>query len=560
MEITAKVLFNYLRCPRYAALNYPDVDVLNKEKYFEARDEYHQILKDILLNILKKKHDEIIVNFDISYDFHPEIKLVESVDFYIETNKQAYLYSITANTSSEFMKMTFKLGKHRYRLFKKNSSGIYDIRRDKLSETDAKHYFNQIKKLLDRHQDVGKIVYKYAYKNFIYNKAFPDRDFKHYYIMLNSDYVYNGLAYQKNMFHFFDFSALQPRYDEIIEVDLYRIINHIELNDFTPCLLVKKECQYQGKDPCDFVDFCYSHFPKENSILDYFQSHLGFDEQTDDYEIHHDVYDLINEGIVDMLDVPISWLKSEKHLMQRYCVEANYTHINKPKVKAILATLKYPLIYLDFEAFPCLLPRFKGETPYTQSVFQYSVHVQKQNQKLKRFGKNHFEFLADPKLDQRRELLESLLKIVNKYDSSIIVYNKTFEEQRLRELQKLFPDKHDEIDQVIERLFDLMNVVKNYRHFYQELGFSDEDVNQYNFYSPKQSGSYSLKKVIKAFSEEAYEDLPINSGDLAFKTFMRLPEMAYGERQQARRNLLDYCNQDTYSMYQIISGLQELIK
>ncbi len=202
-----------------------------------------------------------------------------------------------------------------------------------------------------------------------------------------------------------------------------------------------------------------------------------------------------------------------------------------------------------------MLPRFKGETPFTQSVFQYSIHIQKEENILKKNGKNHYEFLANPEYDNRKELVKSLIHIINKYDSSVIVYHKTFEEQRLKEFQEYFPEYKLELQKIIDRLFDLKDVVKNNKKFFIKQGFSDYEASRYNFYSCIQSGSYSLKKVIKVFDESAYSDLTIKNGVEAYKTFMKLKFLNPIDRDKAVTDLLEYCKQDTYSMFQIIQGL-----
>ncbi|HOO44341.1 MAG TPA: DUF2779 domain-containing protein, partial [Bacillota bacterium] len=401
---------------------------------------------------------------------------------------------------------------------------------------------------------------KYAFKRFVYDAVYEEHPLKIYFVFLNSDYVYDGETYTKNLFHLFDFSFLYNEMKETIEADIYRMINHLELSDFTACPLVKRECRKGESYECKFVDFCFSHIPKENSILDYFNAHLGFDEPTDEGLVHHDTYELINEGHVDMIDVPISWLKDEKHLMQRYCIETDYTHIHQKKIEALLNTLKYPLIYLDFEALPCLLPRYSGEKPFTQSVFQYSIHIQEKGQKIDINDKRHYEFIAKPEMDCRRQLTESLIAIVGAYDSSVIVYHKTFEEQRLKELQEVFPEYRQDLQKIIDRLFDLRDVVKNNKKFYLKQGFSEDDAGRYNFYDKRLSGSYSLKKVIRIFNPTAYQNLNIKNGVEAYKAFMNLEYMAPTDRDKTIQDLLEYCKQDTYSMVEIIEGIKAYLE
>ena len=293
--------------------------------------------------------------------------------------------------------------------------------------------------------------------------------------------------------------------------------------------------------------------------MDYFHSNRGFSEPTDAGDVFHDTYELINDGLVDMQDVPILWLKDELHLMQRYCLETNYVHVQQDKIEALLKTLKYPLIYLDFEALPCLLPRYFGEKPYSQSVFQYSIHIEHEEGKLKKDDSNHFEFLANPAYDNREELVKSMISLINKYDSSVVVYHKTFEEQRLKEFQRIYPKYNMQLQNIIDRLFDLRDVLKNNKRFYKANGFSEYDASRYNFYAAKLSGSYSLKKTIKIFNEFAYEDLEIKNGVEAYKAYMKLENLEPTERDKTVQNLLEYCKQDTYSMYEIIHGLKKYL-
>lgn len=554
MKVTANTLLNYIRCRRYASLNDPDFDSYRQD-FPDSNDSLYHEYRQLFLNLCLNQESELTLNTFLSYDFHPDITLTETYDFIISEGDRETIYTLIPMTSKELLRQKYKLDKHKYQLFTKNQDGAYGMSQVDLKDQSS-NYDEKIKKLTNRSDDLGRIVYTYAFRRYLYDIVNPENKDRMYYVFLNSDYVYDGHEYQPNLFHIFDFSVLYEHMKDIIDADLYRMINHLELDDFTACPLVKKECRKGDTYECKFVDFCFSHIPKTNSILDYFQSHLGFEEPADEGDIHHDTYELINNGIVDMLDIPISWLKDEKHLMQRYCVESDYVHVHKEKIEAMLKTLRYPLIYLDFEALPCLLPRYKGEQPYTQSVFQYSIHIEKTEGQLEKNGKDHFEFISRPEYDNRRELVESMINIVNAYDSSIIVYHKTFEEQRLKELQLVFPEYRNELQSMIDRLFDLKEVLKNDKKFYIQHGFSDYEASRYNFYAAELSGSYSLKKVIKVFDKKAYDDLVIKDGVEAYKTFLRLERQVPTDRDASINNLLEYCKQDTYSMFQIIQGLR----
>lgn len=553
MQVTANVLLNYIRCRRYAALNDPSLE-LNSDEFIVGSKNYYTEYIDMFENIFFKHTDSYKKNLVVTHDFDKDITLKEVYHYQLEDD----IYCLIPSTSSDFLKQEFRQGKHRYKFFRKDKNGVLEMATP-VDLDDLDNYNDKFKKLTTRTDDLGRIVYNYAFKQFLYNKFDPLSNAKVYIVMLNSDYVYDGIGYLEDMYHIFDFSKLYPEFQEIISADIYRMINHIELNDFTPCKLVKKECNLKDTFECKFTEFCFNHLPKKNSIIHYFNSYRGFEEPSEFGNIHHDVYDLINEGFVSMEDVPIAWLKDEHHLMQRYCAESDYVHVNVAKVEAILKSLRYPLIYLDFEALPCILPRYYGESPYTQSVFQYSIHIELKENELEKDGFKHYEYIANPEFDSRRELVENLIRICNSYDSSIVVYHKTFEKLRLKELQVVFPEYKKDLQKIINRLFDLKDVLKTNKKFYAELGLDESEIARYNFYHKKLSGSYSLKKVTKIFDSDAYDNLNIKNGVEAYKAFMKLEDLEPTERDQTVKDLLEYCKQDTYSMYQIIQGLKKYL-
>ena len=94
-----------------------------------------------------------------------------------------------------------------------------------------------------------------------------------------------------------------------------------------------------------------------------------------------------------MLDVPDSYLNREKNLIQKQVVKTHIPYFNKSKIIDGIKQITYPIYHLDFETFPCPLPRFKGEKPYTQSVFQFSLHVEKEKGVCDKF-KDHYGYLA----------------------------------------------------------------------------------------------------------------------------------------------------------------------
>ncbi|MDP2426178.1 MAG: DUF2779 domain-containing protein [bacterium] len=603
MVVTTFDLLNYLRCRRYASLdrnstfrrnqdqiNSPDVQSLAylsvENNYqligFESEDSQKanpillhqdatsqsiQIVSDLVKQTLSHRFEEgTFLQSQVHTHLFEDLYVCKTkIDLSLIESQQALYFTILPMTDVELSDLTFSVNKKKWPLFFKDADGIFRMHTiTKEDEVDS-NYEERLSKLSDRHTDMGRHVYDLAFQAYVLGNGATNRFIL---VLLNNDYVFDGQytlqgmpLYTNELIRMFDFTEIVLSMHQTIEADLYRMINLIELNDDSRCPLVKNECMRDQPFECKFVDYCFSHIPKKNSILHYFNNHLGFREGLSKLDPNHDTYELINEGVVDMLDVPIMWLQREKNLMQRYCVENNTVYINKLKVRALLDTLVYPLYFLDFEANPAMLPQFSGEKPYSQSVFQYSIHIQKDELPILINDPNtHKEFLANQEKDHRLELVEQLLQDIPPGNSSVVVYHKTFEKNRLLELAALFPMHKARLLEIESRLFDLLKVVKNDYQFYLSKGFTKKEADTYNFYHPDLSGSYSLKKVLPIFAHNAYAELPINNGLCAYLNFALLPKMDERKRASTMNALLQYCRQDTYSMVQILRGMKDLAR
>ena len=112
-------------------------------------------------------------------------------------------------------------------------------------------------------------------------------------------------------------------------------------------------------------------------------------------------------------------------------------YFDKNRIRKYIDNLKYPIYHLDFESFPSPLPRFKGEKPYDQSVFQFSIHIEKTPGNCD-ILLDHRGYLATNHHDQREELVKELCNIIRKDQGSVMVYHKQFEEKRIKEFMNYF--------------------------------------------------------------------------------------------------------------------------
>lgn len=601
MVVTTIDLLNYLRCRRYAALDtllqarqsagIPPEDKYSALKILFARDPSSSSLEEEDPENLRQKqqmHHELTGKAvygmrmaaepriralfpemllaktqKVALPFGEDVVLSVRLDFLGSYSDSLFAFVILPVSDRDLIHSKFNVGKVKIPFFVKNEQGVYSHDRPSASSLSRGNFEERLARMTDRRNDTGRMFYDLAFKDFVLHRSYPDQTVRTFLVLLNADYVLPDSPSadpDPSLVSLFETTPFVEKGRETIEVDLYRMLNHIRLNDDSPCPLVKNECQRGGSFECQFADYCFQHVPRDNSVFAYFQQHLGFAEGPSKTDPVHDTYDLVNEGRVGMLDVPISWLQREKNLMQRYCVENDYTFVNKPKIKALLETLRYPLYYLDFEAYPSILPRFRGESPYSQSVFQFSVFVENAPGSLDPANPStHREFLVRDGEDHREELVVSLLSAIPPGDTPIVVYNQTFEKNRLLELAALFPRHSARLEELAGRLFDLLHVLKTDFDFYVSRGFSREVADSYNFYDPRMSGSYSLKKVLPVFDGKGYSGMPIGDGMTAYLQYARFPGMERAEREKTARDLLAYCGQDTWSMAVILHGLQNLL-
>ena len=73
-------------------------------------------------------------------------------------------------------------------------------------------------------------------------------------------------------------------------------------------------------------------------------------------------------------------------------------------------------------------------------------------------------------------------------------------------------------------------------------------------------GSYSIKKVLPVLCPElSYKELPIGDGVAAMGAFEKMYNVTDETViNETRKNLLKYCELDTYAMVRILEELEEL--
>ena len=437
------------------------------------------------------------------------------VDIYNETADGFNIIEAKATTTKKYLDLGVKVkddfgNSQVHSIFMKDEKGIYRL----LEEMDVniedymprEKYDVQRAKLFDKYRAPGHYVYDLAVQRYIIENDLKEHaslalvDKIHYYLtVLNSEYVFNGKyecgepVYEtdeqgNDIVAYFDLTKITEEYMVRVELDRQRIVSYIEKLCIDPCPL-GIYCEKKKTTKCKYSGICWNILPEKNSIMAYLDGHNGFKDKEGN---KYDRFDLINDGYVKMLDVPESLLNREKNIIQRRTVATGKPYMNMAKIRDGIKAIEYPIYHLDFETFPCPLPRYRGEKCYTQSVFQFSLHIEKEPGVCDKF-KDHYEYLAPDHKDHREELVKKMCEWIGE-TGTVLVYNDSFEKTRLKELAELFPTYRTKLLKIRAMIFDLMNIVKTKSSLYESLGYDKKEASMFNYYHADMNGSFSIKK------------------------------------------------------------------
>ncbi|HHT98627.1 MAG TPA: DUF2779 domain-containing protein [Acholeplasma sp.] len=498
-------------------------------------------------------------------------KFFAFLDAFHENDDQISIIETKASTSNKFLKIGNSVGGVFDSIFAEFDNGVLRLKEEIGADITPK-YHQQRKKLLDKYGPAGKYVYDLAYQRYMVESTLKThKPVKYYLSVLNRDYVYDGTVDKEGKAYYnaddvmvlVDLTEVTRELQLDIEQDLKIITERLDTMQAQPVPLGVYCQKGKGHRECPFIDICLKDkgAPTKNSIFAYRDGHHGFKENRGDKknEVTYTLFELVNKGITKALDIPRDWL-SEKQKIQYDTFYNKKPHAEIEMIRQGLKSLKYPLYHLDFESFASPLPRYKGEKPYQQSLFQFSLHIEYEN-KMPDINKDHIEFLAQDHTDQREALVKKLIESIPMDDGMVVVYNKGFESARLKELILLFPQYAKELESIRTRIFDLLYLVRGNNDFYQSLGFSKKDSGTLVYYDEKFQRSYSIKKVIPVFAPSInYESLEeVQNGMQAQAAYYKFPYLTKEEFKRTYTNMLKYCQQDTWAMVKILEGLRELV-
>jgi hypothetical protein len=289
----------------------------------------------------------------------------------------------------------------------------------------------------------------------------------------------------------------------------------------------KVEIGPQCSDPyeCPLQAMCWRAVPKHSVFT---LTHVG-----------PQAFDWFHEGIARLQDLPRDTAVNAKQEIQLRAIRNRRAQVDRDALREFLASLEYPLHFIDFETINPAIPIWDATSPYQQVPFQFSLHIVSSPG-----GKPvHHAFLADGTADPRPEILARLKRRLGQR-GSIVAYNASFEKNVLRACGAAYPAFAPWWTKAEHRVVDL---VQPFRSFH--------------YYHPDQRGSASIKSVLPALTGKGYAGMKIADGATASQEFLRITfgKASAAERRRVRAALEKYCALDTAGMVRIVSALNGLV-
>ncbi len=500
------------------------------------------------------------------------------VDIYNESQNNINIIEVKATTSKKYKELEAGHKKcPKYSIWEcinnihylKGELDTYNLE----AEMPLEDYEKKRLKLLDRYH-LGQYVYDLSVQRYFIEHEFQSthteknlKKFHYYLAVLNGEYIFDGTYDGKKAIYnpdsngnelitFFDMTKITEEYQKFIEADREKLERYVFDLDVSSCPL-SIACGYKKRNECKyFSPICGKMIPKKNSSLNYIHNGFGF---VNDSGIRIKGLELINEGYINLLDIPENWITKNYHRIQRESLEFNKTYIDKKKIAIGLQQLEYPIYHLDFETMPCPVPRFRGEWPYIQSPFEFSLHIEREPGVCDK-EKDNIVFLAKTHEDEREEMIQLMLKYMDPNKGTLFAQNVAFEKGRIKELAGIFPKYKKDLMKLYDRGFDLLWLVNTNSKMYEEFGFSEERCKTFNFYDQRLSGSFSIKKTLPVFSDLSYDNLVVKNGTEAIVEYANYQKMSKEEFHLKYQALIIYCQQDTWAMVEILNALRELVK
>lgn len=337
----------------------------------------------------------------------------------------------------------------------------------------------------------------------------------------------------------FNLLTLNPKYVLNGELEIHKLFKTTSvmkdalknLKYFSHKTQIAKLTLEQGKIPdikigthcfqpyeCDFLGTCWKNTNEPSSVLA-----LGkLTKQA--------MFDLYDQNIKRIDEIDIETIQSKEIKIQVKAAIEQKEQIFEKEICNFISNIKQPACSLDIEVWMPAIPYYQGTKPFQQIPFLFSMIYEEDNE-IKNYS--YFKPIED---DLRKEFLENIL-LATKDFQSILMFDKSLEENVLNQLAELYPEYLKDINAFKSKIVDLAEPIK-----------------KGNYYHPEMKGNFTLKSIAPLVNQEAgFNNLDIQSGISAMYIYESLLQQNAIEAEQIKQQLIEYCEMDALITYQLLN-------
>ena len=274
---------------------------------------------------------------------------------------------------------------------------------------------------------------------------------------------------------------------------------------------------------CDFIGTCWKGTEDASSVFS-----IGkLSKQA--------LFDFYDNNIKRIDEIDLKTIEKKEIKIQIKAAIEQKEQINKQQIAAFISEIKYPICSLDIEVWMPAIPFYQGTKPFQLVPFLFSMIYEEQGE-LKKYS--YFKPIEN---DGRKEFLESII-ISTKPFASILMFDKSLEENILNQLVELFPEYRKDVVELKAKIIDLA-----------------EPIQKGNYYHPDMKGNFTLKSLAPiVYHDSGFDSLDIQSGITAMYIYESLLTNENSiEQETIKEQLIDYCEMDALVTYQLLQFLKK---
>ncbi|MFA5290210.1 MAG: hypothetical protein WC351_04135, partial [Candidatus Izemoplasmatales bacterium] len=277
MNVSSAKLIDFVRCARFAALDksfdstidYEDelhntlfyhwtereIGFTDEEEgvfldgYWES--DFHTDYRASFLKLVEQALEKHLgrpsaTKKRFTYPFQNDIILQQTIDYVYESAEE--LVSITVSLASDrhFLNLDYRLGRNKVPIFAQN--GWYYHLSNELRDALTPQEHHKLQRLFSHHETTGRMLYDQVFTHRILTGNVQKKT-RMILALVHNDYV-RSQDDEMDIVTFIDVTDLAQLWISRIETDLYRMINHIELDDSSRVMLVKNACMRGTRFAC----------------------------------------------------------------------------------------------------------------------------------------------------------------------------------------------------------------------------------------------------------------------------------------------------------------------